>query len=42
MAMETILDELQVSNDDRSCLFGICLLDGIISNKGNIIVVWIM
>ena len=35
--METILDELQVSNDDRSCLFAICLLDGIISNDGNII-----
>ena len=34
--METILDELQVSNDDRSCLFAICLLDGIISNDGNI------
>jgi len=35
VAMEAILDNLQVSNDDRSCLFAICLLDGMISNNGN-------
>ena len=33
--MEAIIDNLHVSNDDRSCLFAICLLDGIISNNGN-------
>ena len=33
--MEIILDKLQVTNDDRSCLFAICLLDGIICNTGN-------
>ena len=33
--METILEELAISNDDRSCLFTICLLDGIMSNKGS-------
>jgi len=30
-----ILEELQVVNDDRSCLFAVCLLDGMISNHGN-------
>lgn len=34
--MEAILDELEILNDDRSCLFAICLLDGIISNSGKI------
>ena len=41
ITMEAILDELQVSHDDRSCLFAICLLDGMISNDGNV-TLWIM
>lgn len=34
--IEAILDDLQVFDDDRACLFAICLLDGIISNDGKI------
>ena len=32
--MLAILKELHVMNDDRSCLFAVCLLDGMISNHG--------
>jgi len=33
--MSAILEELHVATDDRSCLFAVCLLDGMISNYGN-------
>ena len=32
--MSSILEELKVIDDDRSCLFVVCLLDGMISNHG--------